>query len=800
MYLEKTAPRVEEFFGFDWNFCHQDDRPGGEGDRDLSNYRPVQLPHDWSVEYPFDENAPTCGSGGYVKAGTGWYKKLFTVSPESKGKKVSILFDGAYMCTKVWLNGELLGEHIYGYTPFGFDVTGLLRYGEENLLTVCVDNSSQPNSRWYTGSGITRDVWIKAVNADHVETFGTFVRTESCSEKKAIILADTTVTLGSGSPLLLKTALLDNESRTVAAEALDVTESGTASQRLEIASPRLWSHESPYLYTMISVLERDGEVLDRYETRFGVRTVEFDPDRGFLINGSQVKLNGVCIHHDGGSVGAAVPPKMWRRRLEKLREMGVNAIRASHNPPDSALLDICDEMGLYVMDEAFDEWGILKAKAAGSNTHESKGYSQWFREHHVADIEAMLYRDRNHPSIVIWSIGNEVPEQTHPEGHLIAKELQDICHQLDPTRLATQANDQIAAEPKPATKEFLDTLDVVGYNYTGRWRTRAETLYDDDKRANPGWRMLGTENPSGCGKRGEYKLEREEVNAWRQMYFSAPVAVGKLLRYTMTHDYVAGDFMWTGIDYLGEAHWPDRSSSPGPLDTCAFPKDMFYFYQSVWRKDQPVLHLLPHWNVPFEQGTIFPVLCYTNCESAELFVNGKSYGKKSSAYPSYGMTEIYGHYDKKPIAANTDDMFLSWDVPYEPGMAEVVGYDGEEEVCRYAVSTAGKPVAIRAAADTGRLLADGRDIAHIEISLVDEAGRLNPVANNRISVKVEGAAHLIGLDNGKPDSLESFKGESMAANGGLLLAVIQAAREEGLVTVTVSGEGLAPCKLELVSK
>lgn len=310
VYLDKKEPRMQEFFGFDWYFRHDDDLLGQEGDRGLSDYRPVQLPHDWSVEYPFDENAPTCGSGGYVKAGVGWYKKRFRISPAARGKTITLLFDGAYMCAKVWLNDQLLGEHVYGYTPFEFDITDTLRFEEDNELTVCVDNSSQPNSRWYTGSGITRDVWIKAVNRDHVVTFGTFVRTKSCSAEKAVIELDTTIAVSVAEPLRLVTTILDSQGRIMAEEGMEAV-AGACRQSLEIVGARLWSHETPYLYKAVSALWRGGEILDRYETTFGIRTVAFEPDQGFLINGSRVKLNGVCLHHDGGSVGAAVPTKMW---------------------------------------------------------------------------------------------------------------------------------------------------------------------------------------------------------------------------------------------------------------------------------------------------------------------------------------------------------------------------------------------------------------------------------------------------------------------------------------------------------
>ena len=793
MYLQKNSKRITEFFGFDWYFKHADDS-GDEAGEGLKNYRPVQIPHDWSIEYPFDENAAALGSGGYVKTGIGWYKKIFRISGSCKGKVISLLFDGAYMNASVSLNGKQIGGHVYGYTPFEFDITDKLDYDGDNELTVRINNSFQPNSRWYTGSGITRDVWIKCTGKSHIPTCGTYITTGILSENKTRVSIETKVE--TNEELKLVTTLFDNNENKCAAGEIGITCSGEVKQEFILENPKLWTADTPFLYKAVSILKRGDEILDEYETVFGIRSVELHPERGCLINGKQVKLNGVCLHHDGGAVGAAVPKKVWERRLKKLKEMGCNAVRCAHNPPDPGLLDLCDELGFYVLDEAFDEWELLKWKTAGSNTHESRGYSEWFNENHDADMEAMLYRDRNHPSVIMWSIGNEVPEQSTADGHQLAKKLQDICHRIDPTRLCTQANDQIESEPHPATKKFLDTLDIVSYNYTPRWRSRAETFYDDDKRKNPGRLILGVENLSAAGTRGDYRMKLPE-NYWRRPYFSAVVNVQRLLRFTMTHDYVIGDFMWTGVDYLGEAHWPGRSSNAGVLDTCGFPKDHYFFYQSIWKRETPMVYVFPHRNLDIEEGRMIPVLVYTSCEYVELFVGGRSYGKKAYSYPAYGMTETYGHWDKPPAAANTDDMFLSWDVPVSRDTIEAVGYVNDKEVCRHTVKAAGKPAAIRAFYDCKKLRADGRDIAHIEISITDEDGVFDPAAANAVTVRVEGAAELIGIDNGMPESHESFKGDTMKTGGGLLLAVIRAKRKPGDITVTVTAEGLKPAVVEL---
>ena len=619
MYLTGKDVRQKETFNLNW-FFYLGEEEKTPGDKDTAGYRPVKLPHDWSLEYPFDEAARSCGSGGYVRTGTGWYKKIFRVNPDAvKDGRAVLHFEGAYMLAQVWLNGQSLGRHVYGYTPFEWDITDLLKTdGSENVVDVKVDNSAQPNSRWYSGSGITRNVWICGMKDIHVAPYGVWIRQPEVSEEQAQIHMETRVCVNhrnrasyegtapeENDEITVETGIyapdgsLCMQERTAQSQqiAAGVREELLFCQDFLLESPVLWDTENPALYKAVTKIYKDGLLLDEVCTVTGFRNVRFDSTQGFLLNGVRVKLNGVCVHHDGGCAGAAVHPQIWERRLEKLKAMGVNAVRMSHNPPDPALLDLCDRMGLMVMDEAFDEWRIMKGKELGSNTHESRGYSEWFDSCHEEDMRLMLLRDRNHPSIIIWSIGNEVPDQTVPEGYLTARQLKSICKELDPERLVTQANDQICAEPRAAAEEFLNELDVVGYNYVDRWRTRAETLYDDDKRTHPDWCVIGTENGSLGGVRGEYLLDmKEKAGWWKMPYYSAPVKIGKLLHFTMTHDYVAGDFMWTGVDYLGEAHWPARSSSAGVLDTCGFEKDSYYFYQSIWKRPEPMAHLLPHWN------------------------------------------------------------------------------------------------------------------------------------------------------------------------------------------------------------
>ena len=474
-YLTDSAVRSTQCFDFDWYFYHGETEQT-PGEKNTEGYEQVQLPHDWSLYYPFDEKAASCGSGGYVETGIGWYRKLFAAGDRTRDGRIFIRFDGAYMQTKVWLNGKELGEHVYGYTPFEWEVTELLKYGEVNVLDVKVDNSAQPNSRWYSGSGITRDVWIYRVKRDYILPCGVWLRTPQVSEERAEVFVETRFAASAesrkeGAEFWVETELLSPEEKSVGIlktraekDPGEEQKEITITQEFMLEHPQLWDIRTPLLYEAVSRLYRGEVLIDELRTRTGLRSISFRADTGFWLNGRQCKLNGVCVHHDGGCVGAAVPRQIWERRLEKLKEMGANAIRMSHNPPDPALLDLCDEMGFLVMDESFDEWRILKNKEAGSNTHESRGYSEWFEKCHEEDLRAMLLRDRNHPSIIIWSIGNEVPDQTKDDGYLTARHLMEMCRELDPDRLITQANDQIRAEPFPAKESFLNELDVVGYN------------------------------------------------------------------------------------------------------------------------------------------------------------------------------------------------------------------------------------------------------------------------------------------------------------------------------------------------
>lgn len=541
------------------------------------------------------------------------------------------------------------------------------------------------------------------------------------------------------------------------------------------------------LYTLRSRVIKDERIQDEVLTPFGVRTIHFDKDIGFSINGIQTKLNGVCIHQDGGSVGAAIPEIIWERRLKELKEMGCNAIRMAHNPPAPELLDLCDRLGFYVMDEAFDEWRIIKRKSDSNAV--KYGYGQFFDQDVEADLAFMVRRDRNHPSVVLWSIGNEIPDQAHQDGWKAAKRLQDICHSEDPTRLVTSACDNIKADENKTTDEFIRTLDVLGINYVDRWRGHTETGYGWERHAYPDKIIIGTEHGAAGGVRGDYSTETDSKKWWAMPYYSRLTRVEHLLKQTMSQDFVCGDFMWTGIDYLGEARWPGKGAPAGVIDTCGFRKDGFYLYQSQWTK-KPMIHLFPHWNWKGKEGSVLPVLCCTNCDTVELFINGRSLGVKCYEFPLQGMTQTYGHFDFPVLSVTTNDLHLSWDVPYEPGVLRAVGRDRYgKTVATEETHTTGEPYAIQL--ETDRTFFTGsREVAHCVIRITDEEGTLVPTADNEISVAVEGAAELLGLDNGLPTDLTPMKSPVRKVLAGLALALVRTTGTEGEVLVNVTSPGL----------
>lgn len=787
-------------FNNDWRFHLGDDSVLGN---EAIDWSPVTLPHDWSVNYPLDENNATGGGGGFAVTGIGWYQKTFDVPQEILDKKVELRFDGVYMDSTVYLNGERIGGWEYGYSSFFINLTGKVK-AKNNQLYVRVDNSCQPNSRWYSGSGIYRDVYLVITDFVHVAHYGVFAHTALPTYNGMQPFAN----LKNSAGLNIRTEI-DNETDEVkrigvhhilldadgqqvltagAAIQLKPHESGTCVVAPAVSNPNLWTVENPYLYTLHTIIEDNSTVMDEVDTRIGIRTATFDCDKGFLLNGERVKIKGMCLHHDCGLTGAVGYRETWIRRLTMLKDMGCNGIRCAHNPPSPEFLDLCDEMGFLVMDEAFDEWMLTKDKKNNFYSQQlAYGYSQHFSNHWQDDLGGMLRRDRNHPSVVLWSIGNEIPEQSSIVGVELAKALVDLCHKMDPTRMVTSACDCVAASTNTTLREFEEALDVVGYNYVDRWRERAETQYDEDRKLFPKRCFIGSENSSAGGERGIYEL-REGLFPERTEYKILTHHHEWLWRYMVSRDFVAGDYLWTGVDYLGECRWPRRGSSSAPIDTAGYPKDTYYYFRSIWNTEDTTLHIVPHWNWNGKEGEYMQVVVYTNCDQVDLYVNDKKVGTKACGAPYFGATKLWNDRPKKNTT--THDLHLSFDVMYEPGTLRAVGYKDGEVVVEKVVTTTGEPVALKAIADRTVMKVNG--VAHIDISTVDSQGRHVPTATPMIGCEiVSGPARFVGMDGGDMCDLTVYNEGERRMFSGKLLAMIYA-DAPGEIVVKISSEDMEP--------
>ena len=667
---------------------------------------------DLKCEGPFDPASPAGEGGGYLDGGTAWYRKTFDTPAESKGHRTWIEFDGAYMDSEVYLNGQHIGRHPYGYTSFYYDITDALKPEGRNVLAVRLD-VDQPCSRWYSGAGIFRHVRLVAVKPVHVAHWGTCVTTPSILPGEAEVKIATRIENQSTQPaeVQLWTEVICPDGKILRPEGqpkVVVNAGGEAliEQGVKVPQPKLWSTDDPQLYTATSQLTVAGDTSDFHDDAFGIRTVEFTKDHGMLINGHRVQVKGVCDHHDLGCLGSAVNRRAIQRQLEILKGMGCNAIRTSHNPPDPVLLDLCDAMGFVVMDEIFDEW---------KNNKTPHGYGRFFDEWSEPDIVSMLRRDRNHPSIVLWSIGNEIPEQDAKNGYAMSKRLVDICRREDPTRVTTSA----CSSPYGAARTgFSRPLGVFGINYN----LAAYKAFKD--KVN----LIGSETSSALSTRGEYGLmEGKDGKIEIQRQFDNQVTSYELvgpgwgynaetdLLALMHSPWVAGEFVWTGFDYIGEPtpyRWPSRSSYFGIVDLAGFPKDRYYFYRSVWRPE-PLVHLLPHWNWTGWEGKEIPIWAATNCDSVELFLNGKSLGEKK--------------------LDRDKSLHVEWQVPYAAGTLKAVGKDKGKEVATDEVHTVGKAAKLVLMPDrTKKLQADGDDLSFVTAQVVDEEGRVCPNAANMV--------------------------------------------------------------------
>ena len=765
------APRNVQDFNFDWRFNLGDAPEMSAPDYDDSGWRELHLPHDWAVEGEFSESNPSTPGGGALPGGIGWYRKHFT-TPKG-GQKVFVEFDGVFMNSTVFVNGTAAGTRPYGYSSFSYDITGALNpAGKDNVIAVRCDNADQPNSRWYAGCGIYRNVRLVTTADTHFEYNGLYITSRIKDDMVTMFIESDIAGLQEGDRVFYMVKDADGK-RVRFSEGSDSDPWSTA---IAFMDPELWSPEHPYLYTVEAIIRRGGKTLDRYSQTFGIRSCEWDPDKGFFLNGKNVKLLGVCLHHDMGCLGSAVHRRALERELGILKDMGCNAIRTSHNPPAPELLDICDRMGFLVMDEAFDMWRMRKTEF---------DYSRFFDEWHEKDLRDFLRRDRNHPSVIIWSIGNEIPEQWVGEDdeakQELARSLASIVNEMDPSRLVTSGCDD-AYETNNLFRS--GALDVFGINY----RT---FQYDNLREIYPNTCFVASETTSSLNTRGFYPLpsnqERKEPNEIEKAavqctaYDDLCASWSELHEYAYNmvrnRDWMAGMFIWTGFDYLGEPtpySWPARSSYFGIVDLAGFPKDAYYMYQSEWRDDMTVMHLFPHWN--WNEGDKVDVWCYYNkADEVELFLNGKSLGRSHK---------------------EGDHLRAQWlGIEWEPGTIEAVSYKDGEEVARDSRTTTGAPVALKATPDRSEISADGYDLSYVTITAVDENGREVPTATNLLKFKVEGNGELVGVDNGDPTDHLCLKGDAKALFAGKALAVVRSLRgEKGTATLTISSEELGNVK------
>jgi len=777
---------------------------------DDSSWRNQNLPHDWAIEGPFDiQYNARCG--GLPFHGEGWYRKSFNVPKNLKGKHVSLHFDGAMYNAKIWLNGVLIGNRPNGYIGFSVKLSEYLNYGGENLIAVQL-TPEDLSSRWYPGAGIYRNTWLEINNPVHVPKWGTFITTPKITDKLANINIKTEIenTTSINKTITIQTIIFSKENQELSSisEAISVNknEISIINQSTEIANPKLWGLQSPYLYRAETKLFEKGNLIDTYNTTFGVRTIEYGSDFGFKLNDKSTKFQGVCLHHDLGPLGTAVNRRATERQLEIMQDMGVNAIRTSHNPPSPEQVQLCDEMGLMIQIEAFDMWEKPKVK---------NGYSKVFNEWHEKDLRNMIRAFRNSPSVVMWSIGNEILEQSDKiNGKRIANELAMICKQEDPTRPTTAGFNYY---PAPIKNGLASAIDLVGWNYKPR-------KYSEITERNPDWVIYGSETSSTVSSRGVYHLPIEKYELHESLQITSYDIIGPPWAYPPDIEFESlennpnnlGEFIWTGFDYLGEptpfggkdnstngywnGNWPARSSYFGAVDLCGLPKDRFYLYQSQWTKD-PMVHVLPHWNWEGMEGKKIPVFSYTNCDEVELFVNGKSHGKKIKGI------------DKTPIPINFIDWeggryqgdFMSpyrlhWNVPYEAGELKVIGYIDGKKVTEKQINTAKKPAKIELVPDRNLIKSDREDMSFVTVRILDIEGNLCPNSENLVEFELKGEGEIVAVGNGNPATTELFQSNQRKAFSGQCMVYIKASSSPGEIILKAKSDGLEGADITIQSE
>lgn len=805
--------RTEQLLEKGWKFTREDKTEFSSEGYDDSNWQNATVPHDWAIYGPFSihndkqnvaitqdgqkEAMEHAGrTGGLPFIGTGWYRLDFEVPSFEKGKRATLVFDGAMSHAKVYVNGHEAGFWPYGYNSFHLDITRFLKPGEINELAVRLENEHEC-SRWYPGAGLYRNVHLIVTENASVPTWGTFVTTPVVKDGFARVHLETRWDMPQGKKITdytIETQILDQQGQKVCLDSRpgDQWTEDRFVQDFTVTDPILWNLGNPYLYTAVSKIYEGSELVDEYSTRFGIRTIEIIPDKGFFLNGQLTKFQGVCNHHDLGPLGTAVNEAAVRRQVRIMKDMGVNAIRTSHNIPAPELVAACDEMGMMLMLESFDEWKTAKV---------ANGYHKIFDEWVEKDLVNLIHHYRNNPSVVMWCIGNEVPDQWNgATGPKLSRMLQDICHREDPTRPVTQGMD---APDAVVNNNMAAVMDVAGFNYRPH-------KYPENYGKLPQQIILGSETASTLSSRGVYKFPvvRQSMKKYDDHQASS---------YDVEHcgwsnlpeddwiwhddkPWAIGEFVWTGFDYLGEptpyySDWPSHSSLFGIVDLAGLPKDRFYLYRSHWNKTEETLHILPHWNWEGREGEVTPVFVYTNYPSAELFINGKSQGRRTK---DLSITPENSADSASTAEFKRQQRYrLMWmDTKYEPGTVKVVAYnDKGEAVAEKEIRTAGKPYRIVLEADRQSIKADGRDLSFVTVKVVDKDGNLCPNAQNLIKYNVKGHGFYRAGANGNPVSLELFHEPQMQVFNGMMTAIVQTDGTEGEITLSATAKGLKEGKI-----
>jgi len=829
-----TSPRQTQLFDRNWKFFLGDAPGANQPDFDDSSWRRLDLPHDWSIEGPsnpdpakrngmdgpFDKNSPANKGGGYLNGGIGWYRKTFALPDSAKDQRHTLLFDGAYENSHVWINGHDLGVRPYGFVSFFYDLTPYLKFGgAKNVVSVRLE-VDQPGCRWYSGAGLYRHVYLISNAPVHVAMWGVYITTPKAASDGSEVRVQSTVRNDGAAPKDVKliTILLDPNGKEVTRQDATKTVAGGSSaifdQNLNLTTASLWSTDTPVLYHAVNELNVDGTLTDSVSTPFGIRSFEFTKDKGFFLNGRHVQIQGVCDHHDLGCLGTAAYRRALERQLQILKGFGCNALRTSHNPPSPELLDLCDQMGFLVMDEAFDEW---------QKNHNKYGYAVNFNQWSEPDLRSMIDRDRNHPSIILYSIGNEIIEGRTglPIAGPAAERLAAICHREDPTRPVTSA---CPVPQKDWDSGLAKALDVFGINYSIGWYGKNDpkipaTAKPDDTGYHGQLPMVASETCSQVDSRDEYGLKlgpngqvqidpkpNFQVSSYDTWHTGWACSAETDLLALKNSPWVAGEYVWSGFDYIGEPTpygWPSRSSYFGIVDLAGFPKDRYYIYKSVW-DPEPLVHIRPmSWTWPGFEGKTIPVQVFTNADSVELFLNGVSLGVRNFPADCAEQVTTSQNKDKtQPDKITTSPgLHLAWNVVYAPGALRAVARKNGRVVATDEIKTAGDPARIMLEPDRAQITADGQDLSFIKVALIDKDGTLCPNANGEIHFTLRGTgATIAGLDNGDATNHEPFQGSQHKAFHGLALVVLKSQPDSpGAVTLTATAPGLPPASTTVTS-